>query len=130
MPVARDIDAAEEWLDQWSASVGARAQDAARLAQRVSDVTARAGNRDESIVVTVASTGAIIDLRLEERVHEVPARELSRRILDVMRTAQHRLNDEISAAVRDTVGRDSAAGQAVTDAYQHRFPPAERSDER
>ncbi|MFC7533859.1 YbaB/EbfC family nucleoid-associated protein [Actinoplanes sp. GCM10030250] len=126
----RDIDAAEEWLDSWTANVNAQASRAADLAHRTSRLTAESRNSSGSIQVTVTATGQIDDLRLDDRVHDLPAAELAEQILQVMRQAQHQLTEQLTAEVRDTVGLDSETGQAVLDAYAHRFPRPEATDER
>ncbi|WP_328459362.1 YbaB/EbfC family nucleoid-associated protein [Actinoplanes sp. NBC_00393] len=113
----RDIDAAEDWLDTWTAGVNDRAARAAQLARRVSDLTARARSHDGSITVVVGANGQVLDLELDDRL-----RELSRQILRVMREAQHRLNDQVARQVEETVGADSETGRAVLDAFARRFP--------
>jgi hypothetical protein len=117
-----DIDAAEDWLESWAADVNDRAARAARLARRVAGVTARARSGDGSIAVTVGAHGQVEGLELDERVRQRPARDLGREILQVMRRAQHRLNEQVAEQVGDTVGPDSETGRAVLDAFARRFP--------
>ena len=57
--MVNDIDAAEEWLNNWTASVNAQAERAAQLTSRVAALTAKAESGDGSIKVTVGSTGQI-----------------------------------------------------------------------
>jgi DNA-binding protein YbaB len=121
----RDIDAAEDWLDSWVAGVDAQAARAAELARQVSALTATARSDDESITVTVGSNGQVEDLELDDRVHRLSGRDLSRQILAVMRTAQHRLSGQVAAEVQRTVGTDTETGRAVIDAFDRRFPEPE-----
>lgn len=118
----RDIDAAEDWLDAWTAGVNERAARAAELARRVAGLTARARSDDGSVAVAVGAHGQVEGLELDERVRTRPARDLSRQILLVMRQAQHRLNELVAEQVSETVGQDSESGRAVLDAFARRFP--------
>ena len=126
----RDIDAAEDWLDSWVAGVDAQAARTAELARQVSALTATARSDDESITVTVGSNGQVEDLELDDRVHRLSGRDLSRQILAVMRTAQRRLSEQVAAEVQRTVGTDTETGRAVIDAFDRRFPEPEAPDER
>lgn len=61
-------------------------------------------------------------LDLDDRACGVTGRELSDRILVVMRAAQRRLAEQVAGQVRVTVGADTETGRAVLDAYERRFP--------
>ncbi|WP_045747346.1 YbaB/EbfC family nucleoid-associated protein [Actinoplanes rectilineatus] len=126
----RNVDEAGEWLDRWAGGVSERAARAAELNRRVAGLTGRASSRDGTITVVVAATGQVEDLRLEERVRDLPAREISREILAVMRAAQHTLTEQIAGQVRDTVGADSETGRTVLDAYARRFPASDTEADR
>jgi hypothetical protein len=128
----RDIDAAEDWLDSWVAGVDAQAARTTELARQVGALTAVARSDDGSITVRVGSSGQVQDLEFGERIHQLPAPELSRQILAVMRSAQRRLSQQVADQVRETVGADTDTGHAVIDAFDRRFPepPQEQSDAR
>ncbi|MCU7729204.1 YbaB/EbfC family nucleoid-associated protein [Actinoplanes sp. KI2] len=126
-----DIDAAEDWLDAWVAGVSQQAARTADLARQVSALTGQARSADGAITVTVGSTGQVEDLDLTDEVHGRSGRELSREILAVMRAAQRRLSEQVTAEVDRTVGADTETGRAVVDGFARRFPaPPEPSDER
>lgn len=115
-------DDAEEWVRSWTAQVSAQAEAAATLADRVAGLSATATGVDGAVRVTVASTGAVTDLRLDDRVHRLSGADLAAQILAAMRRAQAGLADQVAAAVRDTVGPDSESGRAVLHSFAHRFP--------
>ena len=117
----RDIDAADEWLTDWTARVDAQAARAAQLAQRVAGLSAQA--RGHYAVVTVGANGQVVDLSLDERMYDLSPGDLSAEILAVMRSAQASLVDLVAEEVRDTVGADSSTGQAVLDGFSRRFLP-------
>jgi DNA-binding protein YbaB len=117
-----DIDAAEEWLDSWTAQVNAQAQRSVDLSRRVAALTASAEARDGAIRVTVGSAGQVEKLELDERVHELPGPRLAEEIVSAMRRAQVKLSRRVADEVRATVGEDTETGRAVIHSYDLRFP--------
>jgi DNA-binding protein YbaB len=117
-----DIDAADDWLDHWAASVSAQAERAATLSRRVAALTGRASSDDDSIKVTVGSSGQLESLDLDDRATDLRGDELSRRILTVMRKAQANLAAQVSTEVEATVGADTETGRAVIHSFSTRFP--------
>lgn len=117
-----DIDAAEEWLNTWTASVNAQAERAAQLTSRVAALTAHGESNDGSIKVTVGSTGQIEKLVLDDRVQRLSGEELSRQIMTVMRKAQASLSTLVTSEVAATVGVDTETGRAVIGSFETRFP--------
>jgi hypothetical protein len=120
--VADSIDAAEDWLDDWTASISAQAERAATLSRRVAALTASAESADGSIKVTVGSAGQVESLDLDDA-------ELARRILSVMRKAQSNLARQVTSQVEDTVGADTETGRAVIDSFESRFPKRESEED-
>jgi DNA-binding protein YbaB len=123
-----DIDAAEEWLNTWTASVNAQAERAAQLTSRVAALTANAESNDGSIRVTVGSTGQIEKLTLDDRVQRLSGEELARQIMNVMRKAQASLSTLVSTEVAATVGVDTETGRAVIGSFEQRFPQPPQDD--
>ncbi|MFF0372997.1 YbaB/EbfC family nucleoid-associated protein [Actinoplanes missouriensis] len=122
----RDIDAADEWLEGWTARIDAQAARAARLAQRVAGLSAQA--RGHGASVTVGANGQVVGLDLDERMYDLSPHELSEEILAVMRSAQQSLVDQVAEEVHDTVGADSETGRAVLDGFARRFPAPAAED--
>jgi hypothetical protein len=119
-----DIDAADDWLDHWAATVSAQAERAATLSRRVAALTGRASSDDDSIKVTVGSSGQLESLDLDDRATDLRGDELSRRILAVMRKAQVNLAAQVATEVEATVGADTETGRAVIHSFSTRFPEA------
>ncbi|WP_229071061.1 hypothetical protein [Actinoplanes sp. DH11] len=117
----RDIDAADEWLADWTARIDAQAARAAQLAQRVAGLSAQA--RGRYAVVTVGANGQVEGLELDDQMYGLSPHELSDEILTVMRSAQAHLVSMVAEEVHDTVGADSETGRAVIDGFARRFPP-------
>ncbi|NMO50152.1 hypothetical protein HH310_02965 [Actinoplanes sp. TBRC 11911] len=123
-----DVDAAQDWLDSWTAGVSAQAERAAALSRRVSALSGSAENSDSSIRVTVGSSGQMESLELADRVQRLRGAELSRRIMAVMRSAQTRLAEQVAVQVERTVGADTETGRAVIHWFESRFPAPKRED--
>jgi hypothetical protein len=117
-----DVDAAEDWLDRWSARVSAQAGRAATLSRRVAALTGTAESSDGSIRVTVGSSGQVAELSLADE-------DLARRIRAVLRRAQADLARQVAVQVDETVGADSETGRAVAHAFVSRFPGPEDPDD-
>ncbi|MET7876158.1 YbaB/EbfC family nucleoid-associated protein [Micromonospora profundi] len=117
-------------LQSWTAELSTRAQAATELSDRVATITASAVGADGAVRVAVAASGAVTDLQLDNRVQRLTGSELAGIIMATIARAQAKLVEQVSVAVRDTVGTDSETGRAVTDTFARRFPrlPDEQSD--
>jgi DNA-binding protein YbaB len=117
-----DLDAAERWVDGWEAGIAERAQRAKALSERVARLTATARSDDRLVEVTVAASGVVTGLSLDERVRDWPAARIAEQVLAVMRAAHERLTERVTEATADTVGLDDPAGRAVVDSFASRVP--------
>ena len=94
---------------------------AAALADRVATLTSSVEGDEGAIRVTVASSGNLVGLELNDRVQTYSGADLAASILRVMRRAQARLVEGVAAAIDETVGADSDTGRAVLDSFTQRF---------
>jgi DNA-binding protein YbaB len=129
MPFSAASEGADDWVDSWAASVSARAQAAQELSERVSMLSVSVSGRDGAIEVTVAGSGVMTDLRLDDRVLRWPADEIAARVMSVMRRAQASLASRVAEIADETVGADSETGRAVVDGFARRFPVPPDDDE-
>jgi hypothetical protein len=120
----RDLDDAERWLADWSASISERAERAQRLADRVAGLSGSAEAAGGLVEARVDSTGALVGLHLDDRLTGWPAARVEREIMTAVRRAQAVLTGRVAEAVADTVGADTETGRAVLDGYDRRFPTA------
>ncbi|BCJ44645.1 hypothetical protein GCM10010168_14580 [Actinoplanes ianthinogenes] len=95
---------------------------AAALADRVAALRATAAGADGAILVTVASSGNVTGLELDERSLGLGAPGLATEILRTIRRAQAALADRVADAVEATVGAGTETGKAVLDSFTQRFP--------
>jgi phenylpyruvate tautomerase PptA (4-oxalocrotonate tautomerase family) len=119
----RDLDEAEQLVDDWQAGIEARAAQTRELAARLGALTATARSDDELISVTVGASGATTDLVLKEGIRDQPADETARAILATMRAAQAALTEAATEATAETVGADSETGKAIIASYVTRQAP-------
>lgn len=125
-----DADAAEDWVRSWAASVSDRAAQAQEMSRRVADLTATAAGADGAVRVTVAASGIVTELRLDDRVRSWPATRIAAEIMATTRRAQARLAGAVADVAARTVGAGSETARAVVASYTTRFPaPPEESDD-
>jgi YbaB/EbfC DNA-binding family len=119
----RDLDGAEQLVDDWQAGIEARAAQVRELATRLGALTATARSDDELISVTVGASGAPTDLTLKEGIRDQPAAETAKAILATVRKAQTVLTAAATKATAETVGADSETGKAIIASYAARQAP-------
>ena len=120
--LGRNLDADRDAMRSWSEHVSGRTEAAAELADRVATLTASASGDDGAIRVTVASSGVLTGLELDDRVQRLRGRELAAEILRTMRRAQAGLTLQLAEAVNETVGAGTETGRAVLESFAQRFP--------
>ncbi|MFG1885930.1 YbaB/EbfC family nucleoid-associated protein [Micromonospora sp. NPDC049102] len=121
--------ATERFVASWSAGISERAARAHELSERVAAMSATAEGAEGAVQVTVAASGAMTDLRLDDRVLRWRADEIAAEVLAVMRRAQGRLAPQVAEAAAETVGADSETARAVVGSYETRFPEVPEEDE-
>jgi len=120
--IGRDVDGAEEWLRSWTAQASARAEAAMQMSERVADLSSTVSMADGAITVTVAGSGVLTGLELDDRVQRLSGRDLAGQIMRAVGRAQAGLNAKVAAVVEETVGPASETGQAVLGSFERRFP--------
>jgi hypothetical protein len=116
----RDLDDAERLVDDWQAGIEARAAAARELSGRLAGLTASARSEDGLVEVTVGASGAITGLELADGIRRQPAADTARSILATTRAAQAALTAAATEITAETVGADSATGQAVIASFEAR----------
>jgi DNA-binding protein YbaB len=105
---------------------GGRTVPEGTLAARLAALSASATDDDGVVTVTVAGSGVMTGLQLDERAQRLSGATLSAEIMRTMQRAHASLVDQVTAAVADTVGTDNEAGRTLLDALGPRVPaPAE-----
>ncbi|GAB1689625.1 YbaB/EbfC family nucleoid-associated protein [Krasilnikovia sp. M28-CT-15] len=91
------------------------------LADQVATLTASAVGHDGAIRVTVAGSGAVTALELDDRVQVLPGAELAAQIMATIQRAQAALVERVAEAVAQTVGADTETGRVVLASFAQRF---------
>ncbi len=120
--LGRGLDDGDGWARSWGDPASGRSEAATALADRVAELTASATGADGAIRATVASSGVVTGLELDDRVQRMGGAALAGEILRVIRRAQARLSERVAEAVEETIGSDTETGRAVLDSYRRRFP--------
>jgi DNA-binding protein YbaB len=115
--IGRNLDDAEEWLRSWTAQASARAEAAQQMSDRVVGLKSTASVANGAITVTVAGSGIVTGLELDDRVQRFSGRDLSTQIMRAIQKAQAGLNQKVAAVVAETVGAETETGQAVLGSF-------------
>ncbi|MEU5850378.1 YbaB/EbfC family nucleoid-associated protein [Saccharopolyspora shandongensis] len=112
---------AEKALQNWAQGLQEKAQRTAAMQQEISRI--RVTERGRSVSVTVDAEGVPTDVRFSDQ--RASGAELSAEFMAVLRRAQSRIADQVTAATKSTLGdRDAKVANAVTENYRQRFPSA------
>jgi hypothetical protein len=88
----------------------------------VSGLSGKARSQDGHVEVTVASSGALVDLRLADDIRRYPASRIAEQVLATVRAAELDLVSQVRTAAAETVGLDSETGRAVVATFASRLP--------
>ncbi|SBT69008.1 YbaB/EbfC DNA-binding family protein [Micromonospora sediminicola] len=119
----------DRFVASWVAGISERAARAQALSDEVAAMSATAEGAQGAVRVTVAASGAMTDLRLDDRVLRWRPDEIAATVLAVMRRAQGRLAAQVAEAAAGTVGADSETARAVVGSYAARFPEVPEEDD-
>ncbi|SCE99505.1 YbaB/EbfC family nucleoid-associated protein [Micromonospora mirobrigensis] len=120
------LDAAARRLDDWEAGFADRANRSRQLSARVQALTGTATNADRTVEVTVDASGALVDLRLDERTRQHSAAHTAKQIMQATRAAHADLLRQVTEAATSLLGADDPTGQAIVASYRHRLDPDAR----
>ncbi len=99
------------------------------MSERVAALSSTVSLADGAITVTVAGSGVLTALELDDRVQRLPGSELSAEIMRAIQKAQAGLNAQVAMVVEETVGHESDTGRAVLTSFERRFPEPGEDDE-
>lgn len=92
------------------------------LADRVATLSASATGDDGAVRVTVAGSGLVTGIEMDDRVQRLPGSVLAAELMRTIRRAQAAIVGQAAVAVDETVGAGSETGKAVLDSFSQRFP--------
>lgn len=123
-----DLDAAESWVDNWQASLQERADQARLLRERLDAVTGTGWDRRRLVQVTVAASGVLADVVLDDRTREQAVAVTRSQILEAARAAQADLVQKAARVTAETIGMKHPTADAVVRSYLQRMSPPGSDD--
>ncbi len=121
-PAANDAAAQ---VDQWVARAKAKAERYQAMQAAVVQVKVTESSKDGMVTVTVDSAGNLSDLRITDRVRELPGAQVAAAVLDTVRRAQAKLPERLGEVMESTIGDDVQTRDKIVGEYRARFPEPE-----
>jgi DNA-binding protein YbaB len=110
-----DPDGARERLTAWKNRIDRLAADTQAMSDRLQQVRITAADPAGLVEVTIDSTGALVDIRLTDRIQRTAPDAVSRAIIATLGDARGKLADRSQEIIEDTVGTDSPAARAIAE---------------
>lgn len=110
-----DPDGARERMAAWKGRIDKLAADTQAMSDRMQAIRVTAHDPGGIAEVTVDSTGALVDLRLSDRINRATPDAVARAIMATLATARGQVADRSQEIIAETVGTESAAARAISD---------------
>lgn len=110
-----DPDGAREHLAAWKGRIDKMARDTEAMRQRLQDLRVTATDPNGLAEVSVDSTGALVDLKLTDRISRVAPDVVARAIMATLGQARTTLADRSKEVIAETVGTESPAARAIAE---------------
>lgn len=110
-----DPGGAVERLAAWKGRIDKLAADTRAMSERLQPLRVVVTDPGGLAEVTVDSTGALVDLRLTDRMQRTQPEVVARTILATLAEARRQLAERSREIIADTVGVDSPTGRAVVE---------------
>ncbi|MGW5052729.1 YbaB/EbfC family nucleoid-associated protein [Actinokineospora sp. NPDC004072] len=110
-----DPGGAREHLAAWKGRIDKMAQDTEAMRQRLQELRVTARDPNGLAEVSVDSTGALVDLRLTDRIGRVAPEVVAQAIMSTLGAARGTLADRSREVIAETVGTESPAAKAIAE---------------
>jgi DNA-binding protein YbaB len=110
-----DPEGARERLAAWKGRIDKLAADTQAMSNRLQGLRVTASDPTGLAEVTIDSTGALVDLRLTDRIQRVAPAVVAQAIMATLGDARNKLADQSQEIIADTVGTESPAARAIAD---------------
>jgi DNA-binding protein YbaB len=110
-----DPGGAREHLAAWKGRIDKMAENTEAMRRRLQGLRVTASDPSGMAEVSVDSTGALVGLRLTERIGRVSPDVVAQAIMATLGEARNRLADQSKEVIADTVGTESPAARAIAD---------------
>ncbi|MDG4778084.1 YbaB/EbfC family nucleoid-associated protein [Micromonospora sp. WMMD961] len=121
-----DPDGAMDRLAEWKGRLDQLAIATDAMSDRIQALRVTAADGNGLVEVTVDSAGALVDLRLGQRIQRVAPDVVARTIMNTIGVAKRQLADRAQEIIGETLGTDSPAARAIAErvGQQLRADPA------
>lgn len=110
-----DPDGARERLAAWKGRIDKLADDTLSMSQQLQGVRIVAKDPSGMAEVTIDSTGAMVNLKLTDRITPASPEAVAAAIMATLADARRQLAQRSKEIVADTIGTDTAAGRAIVE---------------
>jgi DNA-binding protein YbaB len=118
-----DPEASREHLQAWKGRIDQLAADTQAMSDRFEGLKVTASDPDGNAMVTLDSSGNLIDIVLSERTRRIDTEVTSRAILQAVQAAKAQVAERSAEIVSETLGADSPAGRAIAERVRGRLMP-------
>ncbi|GLY47469.1 YbaB/EbfC family nucleoid-associated protein [Lentzea sp. NBRC 102530] len=110
-----DPDDARERLAAWKGRIDKLAADTKSMSDQLQGLRLTAKDADGMAEVRIDSTGALVDLKLTDRISRVSPETVASTIMATLGDARRQLAQKSQEIIADTIGTESAAGRAIAE---------------
>ncbi|GGM21509.1 YbaB/EbfC family nucleoid-associated protein [Dactylosporangium sucinum] len=115
-----DPDGAMEQVAEWRGRIERMAAETQAMSDRLQELRMSAADPNGLCEVTVDASGALVDLRLGQRIQRVAPDVVARTIMSTMREAKARLAERSREVIEETMP-GSPTGRAIAERVRERL---------
>lgn len=119
-----DPAAAVARVEAWKGRLAELAADTKAMSERLDQLRCTHHDPNHIVEVTVDSGGMLLDVQFSERIKRVQPEDVSRTLMETVAEARRRVSEETAQVIGETMGEDSAAGQAIAERLRHDGVPS------
>lgn len=124
-----DPDGARERLTAWKGRIDKLAADTKSMSDQLQNVQVTATDPNGLTEVTVDSTGALVGLRLTDRIQRTDPNVVAQAIMGTLRDAKNKVADRSQEIIAETVGTESAAARAIAESVDRQLRTPDDDEE-
>ena len=127
-----DPDAARERVAAWKGRVDKLATDTQAMSDRLQQIRVTTSDPGGLAEVTVDSTGALVGLRLTDRIQRTAPDAVAQAVMSLLQQARGQVARQSQEVIAETMGPESAAGQAIAEQVGRHLrgaPPPSANDD-
>ncbi|WP_051326330.1 YbaB/EbfC family nucleoid-associated protein [Glycomyces tenuis] len=119
-----DPAAAVARVEAWKDRLDKLAADTKAMNERLEGLRCTHHDPNRIVEVTVDSGGMLLDVSFSERIKRVRPEDASRALMETLAEARRRVSEETAQVIGETMGEDSAAGQAIAERLRSGLVPS------